>query len=322
MIPIIPLVLMLGMIRGDTSSQVENCRYLETNALGNRRCKTCDEGYRLSIEPYPAMEQPVSRVDIGRLCVVERSYSSITNCLSLDSELDGCNKCKSGYLISLEGDCLECLEECVQCDSEQIGCRCKEGSSTDYATPCINCLILADPYCTACSPNSHITCIKCKEGYTLNETSGICEEIMCNISECDLCFSANVCSKCVKERYLLEEANACIKYCPNSIEYTVIQEGNICTCSPNYFMQSTSEGYFCMQDCVQDAACVQCQRNGICNLCKDDFKIKLEMKQCVSCNANCTCNGMLENCDEKDNASQNYSTIPIYILFLFLMLIY
>jgi len=175
------------------------------------------------------------------------------------------------------------------------------GSSTTYGDP-NGCK--SGSFISACS-NQGVSdtfngCTgECKDGYTkkyvINEcksvTIGYCEIITCNVQNCDLCSSDNVCKTC-KSGYTSDGNGGCRKITCNS-PCTTCSSDNYCTECISGYKPNDGKCYYCninnCQKCDEDNHCETCispyiANNGRCYYCNIDNCQKCdEDNHCATC---------------------------------------
>ncbi|XP_039297536.1 cysteine-rich with EGF-like domain protein 2 isoform X1 [Nilaparvata lugens] len=128
---------------------------------GNGECK-CDNGYDGTLCDKCAIGYYVSYQDELKLLCSKCHTSCDGECTQAGPK--GCLKCKSGWMMSSEGGCLD-IDECISdsgsgpCSNQQF-CINKEGSYT-----CLAC----DPACDGCNGDGPDMCTRCAQGFILKD---------------------------------------------------------------------------------------------------------------------------------------------------------
>lgn len=181
-------------------------------------------------------------------------------------------------------------------------CVCPSGTlqqiSSLGAPTCVACSI---QYCATCPTLS--TCTACNQNFVLAGDNSVCSCaatyvfvnnacvcpnattqfngacVACNVTNCQLCQTANVCQTCAPTYLLSTTNNNCV--CPvtfteyNSVCYqcTLIQHCSVCNntnicnqCQQSFTLSSTGTCVCAANTTLYNSQCIQCQIQG-CQLC-------------------------------------------------------
>ena len=131
------------------------------------------------------------------------------NCDECNSS--SCTRCSKGYFVS-EGSCKDCVAHCEVC------------SNSNTCSVCSSPFIPANGSCCpiGCSGCNSAKCFGCYSGYLFDESkcndcpsscggcpNGICNNVPSCPSNCIVCSSSSLCSKCSEGFYL--NGNSCVK---------------------------------------------------------------------------------------------------------------
>ena len=178
-----------------------------------------------------------------------------TNC-KYCSDSSKCSECYAGYVPSESGTCIRCLNNCLNCNSNDLSkcSKCFNGFGL-IENECKNCY---DKNCINCDNNLNI-CQKCQKGYVLIE------------------------GKCTKKDNSFD--SWCKKY-----EYTISALNFWKKC-----IECTGPTYLENNKCVEckDKNCSKCSKdnngNEICTECMDGYGLVDGI--CIKCSDNClNCN--------------------------------
>lgn len=133
-----------------------------------------------------------------------------TNCLDC-SLYYICTKCKEGYFNYLY-TCHKCLDEnCDECYTQSKECiKCKPGYTLGKDRECVPCSI---KNCKDCEENRCI-CQKCMDGYGFDDKANsntFRQCIKCSVDNCATCDTYGTCRKCMKNYNLNKKDNICIR---------------------------------------------------------------------------------------------------------------
>ena len=263
--------------------------------ISNNLCKQCINGLYV-----PNLN---GGCDYIKKCTYGQNY-----CEKCNNDKDLCLECEEGYYpdeyggcsytnnceISYMGECIKCKDNYILIGQNNIleeGIRiCKSLNSDDFK----NCEKID-------SENGR--CIKCNEGYYLNEVDKKCTTTKsCKES------IFGVCQKCIYNHYLDKSSNECkektelLKNCKESNDgetcsicedYFYFDENNFCT-QINYCSQSKNEyecekcitGYYITgygNSCTPEINCHYGNRAlGLCTVCKENYYIDINDGKCRS----------------------------------------
>ena len=221
--------------------------FLCSSEIGKEReCLNCNKGYFLP--------------ENNKTSCVKCDINGCLQC-SGDENNKLCMKCQDDYEMN-NGKCVErkCElgenEKCFSCRTE-IGrekecLNCNEGYflSEDYKTSCVKCDINGCLQCSGGKNNK--LCIKCKDGYELND--GKCFKEFCEIGEKEKCFS------CRPE---------------------IGREKECLNCNEGYFLP---EDYKTSCEKCDLNGCSQCfgfKNNKLCIKCQDGYELKCVEESCI-----------------------------------------
>ncbi|CAD8203433.1 unnamed protein product [Paramecium octaurelia] len=211
-----------------------------------------------------------------------------STCLSCDQTCqicingDECIKCKSG-LILMNNECSACQEflkqaKCDQYDKDCFCIKCIEGYKLNQLSQCIKCA----SNCQSC--NLEDQCDICKDGYYLNDNQCVlCQE------NCVLCQNLNQCIKSHNGYYV---ENGIALQCTNNCLIFF----NECQCQdcPDQYYQDHND-LFCYpcqdncQTCSNKQTCINCVSNSFyldnskCTQCSFPCLTCLSQTKCLSC---------------------------------------
>ena len=234
-------------------------------------CLECEEGYTL----------------LNGECVC---YDR--NCKKCQSSLYGaCTECQNGYALSTDNTCRCNIPHCLLCD-DNICNVCEKGYSlTDDNTSCeYNSIYKINGYCNdkncdICTVNIDGACIKCKDGFNLENGTCITNPSM------GIYFKGNI---LCTENYI-SAGKGCNKFCLGA---NCINNNN-----PNY-MVCESKCIYCkqgilyenincnMNDYCFDERCTKCRTDeiGMCDRCEIGYKLlfggceeKCKDENCLNC---------------------------------------
>ena len=226
-------------------------------------------------------------------CIKEENICKICQNGYFPDEYGGCSYTNNCY-ISYKGECLECKEDYIligQTEAFSEGIRlCKSLNSEDFK----NCNKI---------DTENGKCIKCNEGYFLNQSDKKC----CSTEYCKESIFG-VCEQCIFGYFLDRSTNECkpktelFKHCKESNDgqtcsicddYYYFDENNFCT-QINYCSQSKSEyecekcisGYYLTElgeSCTPEINCHYGSKPlGVCLFCKENFYLDISDGKCRS----------------------------------------
>ena len=256
------------------------------------------------------------------------------NCQKCNSLKDICAICTSdNYFPDNEGGCQPkcvfgknfcnlCNEEetlCLSCEpgyykDEIGGCSYTTNCKTSYKGKCLTCLddfilIQQNGFCKSihteelknCKTISNVngTCVKCEEGFFLNEGDYKC-------TETEFCFESTygVCNSCIDGYYIDKKNDKCVKseipnckqtldgincdICKNEFYLTEnhqCSEANMCSQSKNGQCMKCVDKYTLVLNnyCANDPNCQTADKDtAICLTCKKGFYLDDIKKKCIS----------------------------------------
>lgn len=223
---------------------VSPCALCSTDGDGNQQCTQCNANHVVGSDPCEACPE---------------------NCETC-SDATTCTTCKDEYGKDADGNCVECIANCLDCDADADG--------KQLCTQCNAKYHLEDDDCVACPSNCKecsydagvMECSKCADEYVLN--SGKCDKCPSNCNECS---SATKCKtgKC-KSGFAVNDNGECIDCA------TLTGIANCASCSEKPDSNSSAPCLACstgftLKDNLQsgdDAECVQttgvdCKTGGV-----------------------------------------------------------
>ena len=245
----------------------------------NHICLECEEGYSL----------------LNGECVC---YDR--NCKNCKSSLyGGCTECHSGYALSTDNTCRCNIPHCLLCDDDKCNVCEKGYSLTESGTACeFNYIYKNNGYCTdvncdICTINIDGACIKCKDGYNLENGN-------CTINpSMGKYFKGNI---LCPEDYI-SAGKGCNKLClgaacpPGNPHYMVCDNKCIyCKEGVLYESLNCNMSTYCF-----DKKCTKCRTDeiGMCDRCEIGYKLlygrceeKCKDENCLNCDytADGSCN--------------------------------
>lgn len=229
----------------DENGKCQPC--LDTNCIecpnNYKNCLKCNESYYRD-----------SHLNCYPHCFDEKCR----NCDKLDYKK--CNRCKPGYFLNDNGDCIRCLNNCSECSTDNLQCySCFE----NYGVINNECIKCKDQNCDDCDDDVSF-CNSCKKGYS--HEKGKC--VKNTVENCYSHLNASYCYNCnngygkINGKCLKCKDKNCIK-CDNDV--------SICTkCIKGYgYSLDKGENYGKCLACSV-ANCTSCDKNTrICKYCKD-----------------------------------------------------
>ncbi|OMJ71039.1 hypothetical protein SteCoe_30862 [Stentor coeruleus] len=199
-------------------------------------CEACNAGYTLGAD--------------------DKCYSCPYNCYDCVSGI--CYECDSGYELSgnscvLESSCN--VDNCLTCSSTDVCSMCTIGYGSDGYGNCQSC----PSNCNDCTGS---VCYLCKTGY--NVVNGECL-ISCDVPNCNICQSSNVCSFC-NHGYGTDGFGGC-GLCPVGCDDCFA--GLCYICENGYHLTILLK---CEPGDCNDSHCRICDQINVCDECLDGFK--------------------------------------------------
>lgn len=301
-------------IRGEK----EKCLDCKTESGENNQCLNCNEGYYFDIS-YSLTECKKIEIDNCTNVDIESNFLKCTNC-SLGFMLYN-NTCIKSCDIGENEKCLTCnpnYEQREFCES------CNSGfylNSEIDPTKCQICEI-NNNHCQDCQLISgNLTCISCKEGYTLiNKT---CFK-SCDIN-CENCYYDGInegeCLEC-KESYFLKEnytligqhyenkkyCSKCPEGCSKCKDFFIGSDKislNCTTCINGYKLKNS----ICEKQCDvgENNLCLTCNNNikNFCETCNLGYYLDNNTGSCNSCE--------VDNCVKCERKSECHLCIEQYV---------
>ncbi|KAL4486853.1 hypothetical protein ABPG72_009617 [Tetrahymena utriculariae] len=247
--------------QADQYSQCTKCK--DGYFLDSGKCKLCDLSCKkcfnaqtcedcldinANLNSKKECQCPTNQYfDNQKLSCTKCSNTTCDQCLRTAPNI--CTSCQ-GTKGLLQGDCLD-------------NCGQKYFNDLNVCSPCIqNCIECADAKtCKTCDFGFFLlnTCIEtCPERYFQNTKTNTCEKCEDNCLNCNQ--QVSKCTKC-SDSFLVSTSFKCVQLCEKDIEYN-----NNGVCSP----------------CASKISnCFSCQ-NDECIICKLEFYLSLDKKQCLS----------------------------------------
>jgi len=205
------------------------------------------------------------------------------------------------------------LTDCTACSAVDKCGTCGAGKYPDGAGACVNCVDKADGKTLTCNPTTGFA-ETCAEKYFPDATTGNC--LACAQSDCDLCTSATVCTKCDPGfRLLTADAVVSCTACStdvncgtcNATACTACKSGfyDIAACKACSTLNSDcltctdvntcstctvgtyADGAKCYNCKNLDKNCGKCSNSTFCTECSGGFYAHTDGK-CVACVEGCT----------------------------------
>ena len=196
------------------------------------------------------------------------------------------NKEKETYYL-----CGDSIDNCKKCNSSTYCSLCKDGFIliSDDESKCQNISIVEEDFSKDIIDNSTLTC---------------------NIENCDICSSFNICSSCKSNYYLYNERNKCVGVHDNHYFYSYIDHlAYIC----NYTIKNC-------ELCLSQNECLKCFKdyykldvNKVQCFYKDDFNQSLYFLNPSDDNNYIKCLYIIQNCETCDSKTKCNSCKSGYI---------
>ena len=202
--------------------KIHNCE--EYN--NNKTCKKCSENYALDAENN---DKCINKEEINDLYYTKDNGNSYYLCDGEgENHISNCKKCSYNSNNNIKLECNECQNGFVILDNESNKCYSKEKMNE-------------------------------KEYYYINQTH--MKKCSNNIIHCNECESAEKCTKCEKDFYLLNNEG---KKCYNIDEITPINE---------YYLDENNISYYSCNDAKFNSIenCKECNKKDSCSLCKEGY---------------------------------------------------
>ena len=212
---------------------IDNC--LKCNSTND--CIICDSGYKLTIDNSTCEEK-------------------VLNCKIYDINFDYCEECKEEYYL-LNDDKVHCYNESIEKDNYFTENEGKTYISCDSAIPnCMKC-------------NNRNYCIKCKDGFSYEQESNICNLKIPHCQKFDIDYE--LCKECDIGFYLLDDNRT---KCNNeSID------------TEKYFTEDNGKTYIKCEQVIEN--CIKCQGRNSCTECIKTHKIGINENKCEQKIPNC-----------------------------------
>ena len=281
-----------------------NCKTTEND---NCKCESCGDGYYLLNHQCLECDNNCKTCSENKnncISCNEGFYLTDTNtceeCIAPCKTCSNANICTSciDYYFSLSDNCLECNVNCKE--TENDNCKCNDCEEGFYLLnhQCLEC----DNNCKTCS-EIKTNCLSCREGCDLLP-NGIC--VLC-ASPCKTCSSANICTSCIDNYFLLSDKclkcnincktteidnckcnncedgfylynNQCLE-CDNNCKTCSETEMNCLSCREGFYLTESNTCERCIEPCKT------CLSENTCLSCVDNYF--LISKNCYQCNINC-----------------------------------
>ena len=202
--------------------KIQNCEEYSIN----KKCQKCSENFSLNAEKG---DECIRKEDLNDSYYTKDNGNSYYFCNGEgENHIPNCSICSYNSKNDIKLECNECQIGFVILDNETIRCYAKEK-------------------------------INEKEYYYINQTH--MKKCSNNINHCDECESADNCTKCEKDFYLLNNEG---KRCYNIDEITPINE---------YYLDENNITYYSCNDTKFNLIenCKECNKKNSCSLCKDKY---------------------------------------------------
>ncbi|EAS05890.2 zinc finger lsd1 subclass family protein (macronuclear) [Tetrahymena thermophila SB210] len=260
-------------INGNCDSCSQNCDQCTSQSA----CTLCSSNYYLFIDSTCVSSCP-------KTFLVD---SSNTKCICRPNSFLQDNKCicNSGFL-ELNGECLQCPQNCEICASLTNCLTCSSSYYLNVDKSCVSqCpdTFIGDSVNRQClcRQNSTLTNDKCTCNTGFFDFKGLCQPCTSN---CDQCTSQDVCTLCSSNHFLFIDST-CVSSCPQT--FLEDSSNRKCVCQPNSFLQNNK--CICNSGFVeQNGECLQCPTNceicpsqTSCLICSSPYYLNID-KNCVS----------------------------------------
>ncbi|EAR86511.2 zinc finger lsd1 subclass family protein (macronuclear) [Tetrahymena thermophila SB210] len=190
------------------------------------------------------------------------------NLLTLQDGKKKCIICGDGYFKDSLGNCKECIENCSVCDNESTCQVCKvNNSSPIYIDEKQQCL-------TSCDLNN---------GYfSYYDTVYKCEKCDAN---CQVCDNKTICKKCVKNTYLILQANGVDVKCDTCLQNNYVDNGDqFCKkCNPSCLTCDGPLTNNCLTCDIKNG--LYKYSDGTCGNCSGNYR--KDNLNCLKCDDKC-----------------------------------
>ena len=277
----------------------------------NDQCLTCldnywknNQGTNISCEEYTAIncDQKNPNKDECLTCTSSffldkttdpstcKTYSA-QNCLTFNKNKNECETCISNYYLKLTNNVYECIPSMIPNCLEYLPNRnfCQKCESLYYLFD-FKCLPISPiEYCEEYASQTN-TCLNCKLGYYFNSDLSECLPFPSGISNCIEYSSAQICSKCDVNYYLVQnKCHPVEKEVENCIMYNT--SGECFKCDFGFFWDIANKK--CIQTSLEN--CLQPASIDTCVECQDPFI--LISSKCIP--------SSVRNCEKPDTKNEN-----------------
>jgi hypothetical protein len=254
-------VLSLDRQSCNTEFEILGCSVYD-NSMGFLRCSKCLSDWYLHFTGQ----------------CLKRSLKTIGNCLALDDLVDGCFKCRAGYMATTDfTQCLPIVPNCQSYDpssAENTSLVCRKCAAGFFLNLNKNaCEIGTVAFCEVLSATSN-TCLKCNQGFTL-KTPTLCVRL----AQVDNCAVPSQngrgdCDVCPLQMLHYWIANKCISFRPIQFCLTHDSDGDCGVCNEGYRLVETA----CQK--IVWPNCAKFDEVG-CEVCSPGFVMDSESSACL-----------------------------------------
>ncbi|KAL4473515.1 hypothetical protein ABPG74_022379 [Tetrahymena malaccensis] len=168
---------------------------------GSRQCLTCGDSCQKCVDIYTC-QQCKNDYFLSNYECIRCQSNGVPNCCQQDT-FNICKICKQSFYLDQSNNCVQCINNCLNCSAANTCDKCKKGYFYDLnKNQCVQNPQNCDQACTTInqSPN-YLKCVNCVSDYQgtnmyYPDSQGNCQR--CTLVNCKICSNQNQCQECLK----------------------------------------------------------------------------------------------------------------------------